>query len=168
MIAQKFPTYLSFAETDLKGILGDEIQTAYHKQAYLFSSVIFINQSGKFKMKKLPMEAQLSTVNGILISDFDHDGKKDILLGGNKFDVEVETTAADASPGLFMKGDGKGNFVSTKPLESGFFIPYNVKDVEMIKTKTGIIVFVTSNNDSLRVFQNKRTEQLASNSKKRQ
>jgi hypothetical protein len=67
-----------------------------------------------------------------------------------------------------MKGDGKGNFVSTKPLESGFFIPYNVKDVEMIKTKTGIIVFVTSNNDSLRVFQNKRTEQLASNSKKRQ
>jgi hypothetical protein len=168
MIAQKFPTYLSFAETDLKGILGDEIHTAYHKQAFLFSSMVFINEKGKFILKKLPLEAQFSTVNGILVSDFDHDGKKDILLGGNKFDVEVETTAADASPGLFMKGDGKGNFVSTKPLESGFFIPYNVKDVEMIKTKTGIIVFVTSNNDSLRVFQNKRTEQLASNSKKRQ
>jgi hypothetical protein len=155
MIAQKFPTYLSFAETDLKGILGDEIHTAYHKQAFLFSSMVFINEKGKFILKKLPLEAQFSTVNGILVSDFDHDGKK-------------ETTAADASPGLFMKGDGKGNFVSTKPLESGFFIPYNVKDVEMIKTKTGIIVFVTSNNDSLRVFQNKRTEQLASNSKKRQ
>jgi hypothetical protein len=26
-----------FAESDLKGILGEEIENAYHKQAYLFS-----------------------------------------------------------------------------------------------------------------------------------
>ncbi len=165
MIAQKFPTYLSFAESDLKGILGEEMESAFHKQAYLFSSVIFINENGKFSIKKLPVEAQLSTVNGILVSDFDNDGKKDILLAGNKFDVEVETTPADASPGLFLKGDGKGNFVSIKPLESGFFVPYNVKDIEMIKTKTGIVVLVSSNNDRLRIFQNEKYGQLTANSK---
>ncbi len=155
MIAQKFPTYLSFAESDLKGILGEEIETAYHRQAHLFSSVIFINDGGKFTIKKLPLEAQLSTVNGILVADFDKDGNKDILLAGNKFDVEVETTPADASPGLFMKGDGKGNFVSTKPKESGFFVPYNVKDIKTIRTKAGMAVLVSSNNDLLRVFENK-------------
>ncbi len=165
MIAQKFPTYLSFAESDLKGILGEEIETAFHKQVFMFSSVIFVNENGKFNIKKLPLEAQFSTVNGIEVRDFDNDGKKDILLGGNKFDVEVETTAADASPGLFLKGDGKGNFVSTKPMESGFFIPYNVKDIKTIKTRTGPMVLVSSNNDSLRVFENKKREQLASNSK---
>ena len=162
MIAQKFPTYLSFAESDLKGILGEEIETAYHKQAYLFSSIIFINDAGKFSIKKLPLEAQLSTVNGILVADFDNDDKKDILLAGNKFDVEVETTPADASPGLFMKGDGKGNFISTKPMESGFFVPYNVKDIKTIRTKMGTSVLVSSNNDLLRVFENKgRTSRLS-------
>jgi hypothetical protein len=154
MIAKKFPTYLSFAESDLKGILGEEIKTAVHKQAYLFSSVVFVNENGKFNMTKLPLEAQFSTVNGIEVTDFDNDGKKDILLGGNKFDVEVETTPADASPGLFLKGDGRGDFVSTKPMESGFFIPYNVKDIKTIKTKTGMMVLVSSNNDSL-IFENK-------------
>jgi len=156
MIAQKFPTFLSFAESDLKGILGEEIENAYHKQAYLFSSVIFINEKGKFTMKKLPVDAQLSTVNGILVKDFDNDGKKDILLAGNKFDVEVETTPADASVGLFLKGTTDGSFISTNPAESGFFAPYNVKDIKMIKTKAGVVVLVSSNNDLLRIFENKK------------
>jgi hypothetical protein len=155
MIAQRFPTYLSFAESDLKGILGGDIENALHYKTHLFSSVIFINDNGKFTMKKLPLEAQLSTATSILINDFDGDGKKDILLAGNKFDVEVETTPADASPGVFLKGLGGMNFQSQKPLESGFFVPYNVKDIQAIKMKDGSsVVLVSSNNDLLRVFRN--------------
>ena len=165
MIAQKFPTYLSFAESDLKGILGEEIENAYHNQAYIFSSVIFINDKGKFTIKKLPVESQLSTVNGILVNDFDGDGKKDILIAGNKFNVEVETTPADASVGLFLKGGNDGNFISTKPIESGFFAPYNVKDIKSIKTKTGLMVLVSSNNDLLRVFKTKKEDLVAANIK---
>ncbi|MGZ8556708.1 MAG: VCBS repeat-containing protein [Chitinophagaceae bacterium] len=173
MIAKKFPTYLSFAESDLKGILGQDIENALHYQVHLFSSVSFVNDKGKFTIKKLPVEAQLSTVNGIIIKDFDGDGKKDILIAGNKFDVEVETTPADASPGVFLKGLGNGNFKSTKPLESGFFVPYNVKDIQLLKMKNvrpparagtdtddpvgrGNAILVSSNNDFLRVFVNKR------------
>lgn len=155
MIAQRFSSFLSFAESDLKTILGEDIETALHYQAHLFSSVILINDKGKFTIKRLPLEAQLSTVNCIIVNDFDKDGKKDILLAGNKFDVEVETTPADASPGLFLKGLGNLNFKSTKPLESGFFVPYNVKDMQAIKTKNGWGILVSSNNDSLRVFKSR-------------
>ncbi len=152
VIAEKFPTYLSFATSDLPTILGKDIETAIHYKAHLFSSVMLINENGKFIIKKLPTEAQLSTVNGIIVQDFDNDGKKDILLAGNKFDVEVETTPADASPGLFMKGTGGIKFKCLKPFESGFFVPYNVKDVQLIKIKDTWSVLVSVNNEKLRIF----------------
>ena len=153
MIAQKFPTYLSFAQSDLPGILGEEqLKTALHYQAQLFSTVLFVNEKGSFKATKLPWEAQLSTVNGIIVRDFDADGKKDILLAGNKFDVEVETTPADASPGLLLKGLGNLLFKPCNPKESGFFVPYNVKDVQSITIADHWGILVSSNNDQLRVF----------------
>ncbi|MHA4844571.1 VCBS repeat-containing protein [Flavitalea antarctica] len=151
-ILTKFPSFLSFAESDLETILGDEMETAIHQKAYMFSSVVFVNEGGKFKPVKLPVEAQFSTVNGIIVDDFDKDGIKDLLLAGNKFDVEVETTPADASPGLFLKGLGKSLFRSVGPLQSGFFVPHNVKDLVAINTTSGKVILVTSNNDSLRIF----------------
>ena len=152
VIAQRFPTYNSFATSDLPGILGSDIKNAMHGTAHIFSSVMLINENGKFIIKRMPTDAQLSTVNGIIVHDFDSDGKKDILLAGNKFDVEVETTPADASPGVLMKGMGNSDFKCLRSFESGFFAPYNVKDIQLIKTKDTWSVLVSANNDRLRIF----------------
>ena len=153
IIAQKFPTYRSYAESDLNGILGQNMENAMHRKAVLFSSVMLINDNGTFTIKRLPTEAQLSTINGVIVYDFDKDGKKDILVAGNKFDVEVETTAADASPGAFLKGTGNLDFKPVKHFESGFSVPYNVKDIQMITVQGKPVILVTSNNDKLRVFE---------------
>ncbi|HWA33736.1 MAG TPA: CRTAC1 family protein, partial [Cyclobacteriaceae bacterium] len=152
VIAEKFPTYLSFATSNLPAILGKDIESAVHYQAKMFSSVVLINDRGKLIPKRLPTEAQLSAITGIVVQDFDNDGKKDILIAGNKFDVEVETTPADASPGVFMRGLGDMNFKCQKSFESGFFVPYNVKDIQMIKMRDRWLVLVSSNNDKLRAF----------------
>ena len=152
IINEKFPTYLSFAQSDLQTILGKDIETAEHRKAYLFSSVIFLNDNGNLSAKKLPVDAQLSAVMGIVVDDFDGDGKKDIVIGGNKFDTEVETTPADASPGVFLKGLGDLSFKSIKSAESGFFIPYNVKDLHAITVKGEKVILVSANNDKLRTF----------------
>ena len=64
-----------------------------------------------------------------------------------------------------MKGDGNGNFTPMKPGESGFFVPYNVKDIEMMNTKQGTLILVTSNNGPLRVFGNSSNPALAANTK---
>jgi hypothetical protein len=149
VIANKFPTFLSFANSDLRGILGHDIDKALHYKAYMFSSAVFVNDNGKFNIQSLPVQAQLSTVNAIVVRDMNGDGKKDILLAGNKFDVEVETTPADGSVGLYLENQGGMNFKPVAPTKSGFFVPYNVKDLCMI----GNLVLVASNNDKLRVYQ---------------
>src|SRR5690606_15389930 len=99
VIAQKFPTFTSFAESDLPSILGNGIEDAVHLRAHTFSTVIMINEGNRFEARRLPTEAQFSTVNAFIVQDFDGDHVKDILLAGNRFDTEVETTPADASPG---------------------------------------------------------------------
>ena len=153
VIDKKFPTYLSFARSDLKDILGKDMEDALHYQAHLFSSVILVNDKGKFSLQRLPVEAQLSTANGIIVRDFDGDGVKDILIAGNKFDVEVETTPADASPGVFLKGERDLRFKSLKSYESGFFVPYNVKDIQALDTGAGPVILVSVNNELMRMFR---------------
>lgn len=155
VINKKFPTYLSFAESDLPTILGHDMENAMHYKAHVFSSVMLINNNGRLLMKKLPVEAQLSAVNGIVVDDFDGDGAKDILLAGNKFDSEVETTPADASPGLLMKGLGNLEFKCLKPFDSGFFVPYNVKDIRPLNMQDQSSILVAINNDRLRIFKNR-------------
>ena len=110
------------------------------------------NENGKLRITRLPVEVQLSVINSLIVDDFDGDGIKDILVAGNKFDVEVETTPADGSPGFFMKGLGGLKFRTLKSEESGFFVPYNVKDMQLLRSINGRAVLVSSNNDKLRTF----------------
>jgi hypothetical protein len=152
IIADKFPTFRDFANSDLQGILGEGIRQAVHKKATLFSSVLMINENGKLRISKLPVDVQVSVINSLIVDDFDGDGIKDILVAGNKFDTEVETTPADGSPGFFMKGLGGLKFKTLKPEQSGFFVPYNVKDMQPLHTINGRSILVSSNNDALRSF----------------
>lgn len=165
-IAKKFPTFLSFADSDLEGILGTDIEMATHLQAHMFSSAIAINDNGKLTLKKLPVAAQLSVINAFVIHDFDADGKNDILVAGNKFDTEVETTPADASPGLLLRNKGDGEYQSMKSFESGFFAPFNVKDVRLIKVGSSHALLTASNDDQLRIFRvNNSQEQVITSGK---
>lgn len=152
-LSRLYPTYKEFAGADMDNILMAIPPSAIHLQAYLFSSVILINEGGQFKIKKLPNYTQFSALNGIIVTDINKDGIKDIIIGGNKFDVEVETTPADASPGFVLIGAGNMQFNVFIPYESGFTIPYNVKDLQAIRKGEQWAVLVSSNNDSLRVFE---------------
>ena len=56
----------------------------------------------------------------------------------------------DASYGVFLKGNGKGKFVSFPPHESGLFVRGDVKNAAIIKTANGIkkrIVFGKNNDE---------------------
>jgi hypothetical protein len=49
----------------------------------------------------------------------DGDGREDLFLAQNFFGVEPQTSRHDAGRGVWLKGDGRGNFVAVRGQESG-------------------------------------------------
>ncbi len=152
-LQQKFKSYTEFANAELFDIIEKDQASSVKYKVENFASVVLINNNGKFTSKELPIEAQFSVINGILVEDFNNDGIKDLLIGGNRFEAEVETTRSDASFGLVLLGSPSGNFNSLNYIKSGIYIPYNVKSIkkiELANKKTGVLV--GTNNDQLRLY----------------
>ena len=155
IIAEQFKTYDEFGEADIKEIYGEKLDEGIHLSAHNFASSILINEgSGNFNLKALPTKAQFAPINGIIASDFDRNGTVDLLVAGNLWQAEVETGRADAGRGLFMLGNGKGNFEVVPLKKSGFVAPLDVKDLEIISTGTNKprIILVANNNFGMQTY----------------
>ena len=63
---------------------------------------------------------------------------------------EVETPRNDAGYGLFLKGNGQGDFKSISAIDSGFFVNGDVKDMSVIKIKDEKYILIATNNDDLK------------------
>ena len=104
-------------------------------------------------MHKLPNLAQISSINQILIDDYDKDGNLDALIAGNLYASEVETPRNDSGYGLFLKGDGKGKFDPVPVTKSGFFVPGDVKDMATIKVGSKEYIIAVKNNDYIQFIE---------------
>ncbi len=162
-IDDKFLTYETYAKADIYEIYGEQgLANALHYKANTFKSVYIENKgNGSFEFQNLPIEVQFSVVNDILINDYNRDTHPDILLAGNMYSTEVKTPRNDAGIGLFMAGDGKGNFVPARYPESGFFVPYDVKSLAEIKVDNTSYILVGCNNDKLRFFKVNRSNAIS-------
>ncbi|MEI6865205.1 VCBS repeat-containing protein [Flavicella sp.] len=153
-LSKKFKSYGQFAKADLSELLGDVNNSQEKREAYVFESVSIMNNSGVFEIKPLPNRAQFSTVQSLLIDDFTGDGVVDVFAVGNKFNIEIETTRADASIGVLLEGDTLGGLSALSALQSGVFLPQNVKCLQSICLgKNGKGVLVGVNNGELRLLE---------------
>ncbi|WP_298531671.1 VCBS repeat-containing protein [uncultured Algibacter sp.] len=132
-LSEKFKTYSEFAQADIATILDDSDEKSQKHEVQLFQSVLLKNKNGQLSIQPLPYQAQYSTIQDAVIKDFNKDGIQDILVGGNKFNVEIETTRADASIGLLLNGDGHFKFKPSATRSSGVFLPKNVKTLKAIR-----------------------------------
>lgn len=156
MITDKFSTYDAFANADLGQIYGQEkLGNALHLQVRHMLSCVLINEGkGRYTLKDLPMAAQVAPVNGFAVTDWNGDGKVDIVLAGNMWGAEVETTRYDAGTGLLLLGQGDGTFEPVSITKSGIFAWNNVKDVALLPLADGSKAVAISNNSaSLEVFR---------------
>ena len=145
---KKFPTYRSFATADMDQVLSrEERKDAVILEANDFQTSLLRNEgNGRFTLVPLPATAQLSVINGMLAEDFDGDGNLDIVMNSNDYGTEVSVGRYDALNGLYLKGDGKGNFRAETILQSGLFIPGNGKSLVKLKGAAGQCLLAASQN----------------------
>lgn len=145
----KFSDYKNQSLEDIFTV--DQLKNSIKHEAYEFSSMILLNHGNlSFEKRFLPIEAQFAPVFAIEISDFNKDGTKDILLGGNFSHAKPEWGSNEASYGLLLLGRGSANFTAISMEESGIAIKGEIRDIKRLgKDK----IIVAKNNGLLQIFQ---------------
>ncbi|HEX6628905.1 MAG TPA: VCBS repeat-containing protein [Gemmatimonadaceae bacterium] len=151
----RYSNYKEYAQQTMADVFPQkEIEDAVVKNAYTFAtSLVRNNGDGSFTVTPLPLEAQISPIYGIIAGDFEGTGKTDLLLAGNFAGVKPEIGTMNAGFGVFLRGDGKGRFAPVRELESGFEVPGQTRDIQRVRTRSGVIYVVVRNNDRPLVFQ---------------
>jgi hypothetical protein len=123
-------------------------------EAYVFaSSVALSNGDGTFTLRPLPTEAQFAPVYASLADDFDGDGRTDLLLAGNFYGVTPVRGRYDASYGLLLRGDGRGDFEPVDIEESNLVIEGQVRDMKLLRYARGPLIAVARNNEKLQILR---------------
>ena len=155
LINNRFPNYKTYAGFPVDKLFKDEElngKTAKMFEVNTFESVYIENKGdGKFEVKPLPKEAQVSKIYAIKAMDVDGDKKLEILLGGNLYGVSTYQGRYDASYGLILKNTPKG-FVALPPTQTGFVLHGEVRDIKPVKTSKGNLIVVGRNNQTPQVF----------------
>ena len=151
-----FRTYEDFAGQTMQQIFGDQLNDEIQiKKAVTFSSALLENKGdGTFALHELPSEVQFSPVFAISSYDFNGDGNKDALIGGNFHDVKPSFGGRyDAGYGWYLEGNGDGSFSISSPLETGFVVKGETRDIKVIHTGDNrFLINVARNDDELLIF----------------
>jgi hypothetical protein len=118
---KKFIRYRDYSGTTLDKLFTDEQKKGMDiYTTRFFESGVLINEgNGAYHFVPFPEKAQFSTINDIVIDDFDKDGIKDILVCGNNSDAAVMVGNYDATALLLLKGNGKGDYTPVSDTVDG-------------------------------------------------
>ncbi len=148
-LKKKYLKYEDYKEQTVQDIFTEEqLAKAIHLEVHETRTMLFLSKAGGgYEARALPLRAQFTPVYGIAVQDFDGDNLADILLAGNFYEAKPEVGIHDAGYGLFLRGDGQGNFIPKLPRESGFFIKGAVRDIVTLEVN-GERLVLTARNDA--------------------
>ena len=145
---RRYPDYDTYARATAEELLAGETDDRLlrYQATQLASGILYNEGDAGFTFVPLPEEAQLSAVNDAIVEDIDRDGNPDLLVAGNRYGWEVETSRSDASIGLCLLGGGYRRFRSLSLPESGFLAPGDVRALQKVQSVTGNTVFLVGRN----------------------
>ena len=146
-----------FAKKSVQELFGNAFRNAQELHVNTgYSGIAYNNGNQTFTMQPFPVSVQLSSVNAITISDINSDGWKDILIGGNFFDMLPQFCSVDASYGSVLMNNKKGVFDILPSQQSGIFVNGAIKKIDPIHYQNKQ-AFVFLQNNGLPVFYQQKT-----------
>lgn len=154
-IGIKNSTFADYSTKSIDDLFPKDIlSNSLVKKINNFQSVVLLNNKNQFTAKPLPIRAQMSTINNILVMDVNKDGNLDLITTGNNYNYKTQYGRQDASYGDVYFGDGKGEFIWQSPKTTGFFVKGQIKDMVLMNANKGIkYILVAPNNDKLQFFK---------------
>jgi enediyne biosynthesis protein E4 len=155
LMRKKYLDYSSLAGQTIEEIFGDKLEHTKKLTASTLSSVLLMNNGkGGYALSKLPMQAQWWPVFAFLTGDFNGDHKTDIIAAGNFYGVLPYEGRYDAGYGSVLLNENGRGFTALSPFQSGFMAAGETRDIKVIKTVGGRILFaIARNNQSMLFYQ---------------
>ncbi|MBA4054070.1 MAG: RNA-binding protein [Marivirga sp.] len=155
-LKKHFTSYKDYSEITLERFLSlTKSSTPKVYETNILASCILMNEgSSPWKLKPLPVEAQIAPVYGILLDDFNDDNLTDILLTGNSYAPDVLSGQYDAFKGLLLSGNGGGTFAPETISQSGFLLDDDAKGMAVMADTTGDMIFSAANDGYVKVWKN--------------
>ncbi len=152
-LKKRFLYAKDFAKASIPELLGKEkLAKALRREANTFESMYFENTGGmKFKPHPLPDELQFSTLNAYALAELSQDGKKEVLLGGNFFESNIEMGRYDANFGNVLS-IGKNGEMQVSPL-GDLRLKGQVRRIRPIKIDNKTAFVFARNNEACIVIQ---------------
>jgi hypothetical protein len=120
---------------------------------YLQSGIAVNDGKGQFKMMPLPYKTQFSCLNAIQSQDVNHDGKPDLIVGGNFSHFIPQLGSLDACRGNVLINKGNMQFDLLLSNQSGFALDGEVKQISPITIQGGHYLVSLVNNAAPVLFK---------------
>ncbi|MEO6038808.1 MAG: VCBS repeat-containing protein, partial [Saprospiraceae bacterium] len=135
MLKKQYVAYRKFSQSSFEEVFPAALrEQAIHREVQVLASCWIENRGqNQWALHPLPMIAQSSPVFALLPGDFNKDGKPDLLIGGNFYEVQPSIGRFDASFGSLLLNDGHGNWQPVEPTNSGFWLGGPVRDLQFLQ-----------------------------------
>ena len=154
-----------YATRTVEDLFGRELlQKSVEKEFNYSSSCIAWNQGeGNYQVEKLEGMGQLSSVNAVMIVDVNADGRKDLLVGGNRYGFPPQFGRLDGSYGDVLLNQGNRKLKWQVPATTGVRVKGEVRDMKLIMGSDNVpMILYLVNDDYPKLY---RVSKQAPNSK---
>ena len=127
--------YEIYAKKAFQALFKKELVDKAAMKLYNYTSSIIAwgKGDGQFDVQRLPNKVQFSSLNAMVSTDVNADGKTDLIMGGNQFGFLPQFGRLDANYGLVLINKGKRVLEVVEDKQSGLAITGQVRDMVLFQ-----------------------------------
>jgi hypothetical protein len=148
-LKKKFTDYNSFAGKTVEEVFGNTLEKANLLSVNELASGYLKKINGKYQFVPFDKSLQAAPITKMLAYDFNKDGKKEVLLGGNYFGVKPYHGHFDSFAGAILTSDKKIIHASELGIN---FTQKQVRGLNVIKINQLEYLLVTFNNHETELY----------------